>query len=70
MTNDSMIRDILRLKLKAAEHIVQCLPPHVKEHAEENLHKIVLACHEAAGEFLEKEAHKEAAEGLTKIAVE
>lgn len=70
MPNESIIRDLVRLKLKAAEHVVQCLPPHLKEHAQENLHKAVLACHEAAGEFLEQEKHKEAEEGLTKIVIE
>lgn len=70
MDNESLFRDLLRWKLKAAEHIVQSLPPHLKGPAEENLHKMVLACHEAAEEFLEKEAHREADEGITPIPVE
>lgn len=70
MAKESIFLDIIRLKLKTAEHIVQHLPPHLKGHAEENLHKIVSAFHEASGEFLEQEAHKESAEALTKVVVE
>lgn len=70
MANESIILDLIRLKLKAAEHIVQFLPPQLKEHAEENLHKIMSAFHETSGEFLEKEARKESAEALTKVVVE
>lgn len=70
MNNDSIILDLIRLKLKTAEHIVQCLPPQLKERTEENLYKIVSAFHEASGEFLEQEAHKESSEALTKVVVE
>lgn len=70
MAKENLLREMLGWKLKMAGDILECLPPPIREQARQNLHKLVLACHEAAEDFLEREKKEETGSGVTPISID